>query len=438
MRYGAVLRILNAMADTPDATSEQPATPDSPAPSVKTPSGRSKLTVAIVVAAVLLVAGATALYVTTSRSSSSSGGGNALAGGTTPTSAESAGVLVQPPDGATNVALDTIVSVTATTGRLNSVSVTAPDGSAVAGTLDPGGTAWRSTGTLALKTAYTVTVDAKMRNGHTAQEVSHFQSLVPTATLSATITPATGLTVGVAQPIVLHFNHTVTNKDALVAQLHVTESTPVAGGWHWFSSRELHFRPQAYWPSGEKVSITANLNAFDAGGGVWGDQTTTSNFAVGDAHISTVNVDSHVMTVTNNGQVVATYPISAGRTKYPTMNGVHIDLYRQQDVHMVSSSVGIPVNSPDGYDEHVYWDVNISDGGEFVHAAPWSTGAQGNSNVSHGCVNLSVANATAFYNFSRVGDVIQVVGSPRPPDLGDHGTMDWNLPWSQWSPATTA
>jgi lipoprotein-anchoring transpeptidase ErfK/SrfK len=118
------------------------------------------------------------------------------------------------------------------------------------------------------------------------------------------------------------------------------------------------------------------------------------------------------------------------------MGGIHIDLYRQQDVHMVSSTVGIPVNSPNGYDEHVFWDVNISDGGEFVHAAPWSTGAQGNSNVSHGCINLSVANATAFYNFSRIGDVIQVTGSPRAPELGDHGTMDWNTPWANWTPAT--
>ena len=117
------------------------------------------------------------------------------------------------------------------------------------------------------------------------------------------------------------------------------------------------------------------------------------------------------------------------------MDGVHIALYRQQNVVMDSSTVGIPRNSPDGYYEHVFWDVAITDGGEFVHAAPWSTGAQGNSNVSHGCINLSVANATSFFNFSRVGDIIQVVNSPRPASLSDHGTMDWTTPWAQWTPA---
>ena len=101
---------------------------------------------------------------------------------------------------------------------------------------------------------------------------------------------------------------------------------------------------------------------------------------------------------------------------------------------MVSSTVGIPVNSPGGYDETVYWDVHISDSGEYVHAAPWSVGAQGNTNVSHGCVNLSPANAEQFMNFSRVGDIVVVVNGPRPPVPGDHGVMDWETPWPSFTP----
>jgi lipoprotein-anchoring transpeptidase ErfK/SrfK len=125
-------------------------------------------------------------------------------------------------------------------------------------------------------------------------------------------------------------------------------------------------------------------------------------------------------------------PISAGRDQYPTMTGTHIALYRQSDVLMDSSTVGIPRNSPDGYYEHVYFDVAITDGGEFVHAAPWSTGSQGRSNVSHGCVNLSNADAEWFFNFSHMGDVINVVNGPRGPELGDHGVMDWNTSWDKW------
>jgi lipoprotein-anchoring transpeptidase ErfK/SrfK len=144
------------------------------------------------------------------------------------------------------------------------------------------------------------------------------------------------------------------------------------------------------------------------------------------------------MTVTLNGATIARYPISGGRPEYPTMDGIHLVMDRETVVHMVSSTVGIPVNSPNGYDEYVYDDVHISDSGEYVHAAPWSVSSQGVTNVSHGCINLSTSNALAFYTFSRAGDVVEVTGSPRPPVVGDHGVMDWSTPWSQWKPGRVA
>ncbi len=392
------------------------------------------LAVAVVV---LLVAGGAVAFAL--NGSKSSGTANAAGSdhGVTPTT-EGVSFVVQPADGSTGVMPGTAVSVTAMTGHLDSVTVSGSDGSTLAGSVASNGTAWQSTGTVALKTNYTVTIDATTPNGRTVEHETHFDSLVPTETLGYTISPANGLTVGVGEPVVLRFNHPVAaaNQAALVADLQVTESNPVASGWRWFDDEELHLRPEVYWPTGEQVSIAANLAGFDAGNGIWATTSASTTFTVGDSHVATANVQTHEMTVTDNGKVIATYPISAGRTIYPTMDGVHIDLYRASVVHMVSSTVGIPVDSPNGYDELVYWDVNISDGGEFVHAAPWSVSDQGITNVSHGCINISPANAETFFNFSRVGDVVDVVGSPRPPDLGDHGTMDWNTPWSDFTPAT--
>ena len=120
------------------------------------------------------------------------------------------------------------------------------------------------------------------------------------------------------------------------------------------------------------------------------------------------------MTVTDNGKVIANYPFSGGRTTDPTMNGTHIVLDRESVVRMISSSNGIPVDSPDGYDELVYSDVHITDSGEYVHAAPWSVTSQGHANVSHGCINLSPADALTFFGLSRVGDIVMVTGGPRP------------------------
>jgi hypothetical protein len=138
------------------------------------------------------------------------------------------------------------------------------------------------------------------------------------------------------------------------------------------------------------------------------------------------------MRVYDNGTLIRTFPVSTGRDQYPTMDGVHIAIEKSSVVQMDSATVGIPRGSPGYYNETVYWDVRISNGGEFVHAAPWSVADQGHVNVSHGCVNLSPANAQWFYNWSLRGDVIDVYDGVRPPSSTDPGTADWNMSWQKW------
>jgi hypothetical protein len=75
--------------------------------------------------------------------------------------------------------------------------------------------------------------------------------------------------------------------------------------------------------------------------------------------------------------------------------------------------------------------MRVTWSGEFVHAAPWSTGDQGRDNVSHGCVGMSMSNAIWLFNQSTVGDIVKVVGSSRPLEPGN-GYTDWNLSWSDW------
>jgi lipoprotein-anchoring transpeptidase ErfK/SrfK len=215
----------------------------------------------------------------------------------------------------------------------------------------------------------------------------------------------------------------------------VTGSHPVDGRWHWFSAHELHFRPRAYWPAGEQVTVASDLDGWNAGDGRWGVGEQHVRFRIGAAHVSVANLATHRMVVQANGRIVANYAMSGGRPQYPTMNGTHIVMDRESVVHMVSSTNGIPVDSPDGYDELVYSDVHISDSGEYVHAAPWSLRDQGRENVSHGCINLSPTDAAAFFEFSRVGDLVLVDGSPRPPAVGDHGVMDWDTTWGDFAPA---
>jgi lipoprotein-anchoring transpeptidase ErfK/SrfK len=346
-------------------------------------------------------------------------------------------LTISPANGSSSVQPSTPVTVTSATGNLSSVVVTA-GASTVAGTLSLDHTKWTSAEGLQPATTYSVTATVSGPGGVTAERTVSFSTLTPVAKVTLTLFPYGGMTVGVGEPIIVHFNHAVSSaaaQQSVLSHLTVTESNPVPGGWHWFSPYELHLRPQSYWPTGEQVSVASDLDGWDAGGGRWGSGRVTADFVVGDAHLSVANLSSDRMTVYNNGAVVGTYPVSGGRTQYPTMGGTHIVMDKSSVVHMVSSTVGIPVNSPAGYDEYVYNDVHISDSGEYVHDAPWSVGSQGRSNVSHGCINLGPNDSQSFYNFSRVGDVVQVVGSPRPPVGGDHGVMDWTTDWSQWTPA---
>ncbi len=340
-------------------------------------------------------------------------------------------VLIYPAANSDAVPPDSPVSVVTPNARITAVSLTSSSGTRVNGSRGIGGHSWEApSGQLMPATNYQMSIGILTADGvHTQRQVS-FTTLAPQGVLQPKITPAGG-TVGVGETIDVRFNLPVADQASVQSHLIVQESIPVPGAWHWFGNREVHFRPESYWPAGEHVTLLANLANVDAGNDVWGTSNHSVSFTVGDSHVSTVDLNAHNMTVTDNGNVVGNYAISGGRPKYPTMNGVHVVLGKQQDVLMDSQTVGIPRNSPDGYYEHVYYDVAITTGGEYVHSAPWSVGAQGNTNVSHGCVNLAPDNAISFYNFSQPGDIVQVVGSSRPP-TDDPGTVDWNMSWDQW------
>jgi lipoprotein-anchoring transpeptidase ErfK/SrfK len=349
-----------------------------------------------------------------------------------------AAVVSNPTDGASGVAPDATVVVTTSLGHFTSVTVSAAGAPPVPGSLNLAGRRWTSSEPLIPSSRYAITAVVANQSGVTATSTSTFSTLTPTALVGATVWPSSGLTVGVGQPIVLTFTQPMITPSAragLLSHLHLAMSKPVPVGARWVSDTELHLRPETFWPVGEQISFSDDLAGWNAGSGEWGQGSASVRFAIGDARISTANLATHEMTVTLNGRVIATYPISAGRAQYPTMNGVHIVLDRESKVQMISSTVGIPVNSPNGYDETVYWDVHISDSGEYVHAAPWSVADQGTINVSHGCINLSPANAQQFFSLSRVGDIVNVVGGPRAPVSNDHGVEDWsNVPWSAFTP----
>jgi lipoprotein-anchoring transpeptidase ErfK/SrfK len=318
-------------------------------------------------------------------------------------------------------------------GSLRSVEVDA-GATLIDGVIGAGGTTWRSQTTLVPLTTYVATVTYADASAHTHVRTLKVIAADTDKHLRVTLSPGDGNTVGVGSPVIARFTRSVpkAQRANVEARLAVTTTPAVVGAWHWISDQEVHWRPPTYWKQGTKVAVSASLDNFYVGNGVWGSGSHTATFKIGDSHISRVDVARHEMYVYDNGKLIRTMPISAGRDKYPTKNGVHITFEKSQVVTMDSATVGIPRNSPDGYYEKVYWDVRISYGGAFVHAAPWSVRDQGRVNVSHGCVNLSTSNAIWFYNFALHGDVVDVYNSGAAPDTGDPGMADWNMSWADW------
>ncbi len=83
-----------------------------------------------------------------------------------------------------------------------------------------------------------------------------------------------------------------------------------------------------------------------------------------------------------------------------------------------------------GYSIEVPWSVRFTWTGDYLHDAYWSTGEQGFTNVSHGCVNMPPADAEVYYQMAVPGDPVTITGSPRAGEW-DNGWTEWFLTLAQ-------
>jgi lipoprotein-anchoring transpeptidase ErfK/SrfK len=334
-------------------------------------------------------------------------------------------------DGDVGVSAASPVTVSAEDGVLGAVSMVNEDGEAVQGKLSKDGLQWSTTEPLGYNKRYTLTAEALGLGGATSRSMT-FETHSPENLTMAYVVPSEGEVVGVGQPVAVQFDENIPNRLAAQQAIKVKTNPPVEGAFYWLNNREVRWRPANYWKPGTTVEVAVNTYGVDLGDGLFGQENITTHFSIGDEVISRVDDNTKTMTVTRNGQVIKTMPVSMGKDSTPTNNGTYIVGDRRSHMIMDSSTYGVPSNSPNGYRTEVDWATQISYSGIYVHAAPWSVGSQGYSNVSHGCLNVSSSNGQWFYDNSKRGDVVEItntVGSVLP---GTEGLGDWNIPWSQW------
>ena len=228
-------------------------------------------------------------------------------------------------------------------------------------------------------------------------------------------------------PIMLTFSQPITNRAEVERSLQLTTSKPVVGAWYWDGNEHLDFRPENYWPADTQVTFSGHLDGVEGASGVYGTANLTQSFTIGASVIAVASTTAHRTQIYYNGELRYDWPISTGKASTATPNGTYVTIEKENPVRMIGGSPG----TAGYYSELVPWSVRFTFSGDYYHDAPWSVGSQGYANVSHGCVNLSPADAQTYYNLAVPGDPITITSSTKAGKWDD-GWTEWFLGWPDY------
>ncbi|GAC69100.1 L,D-transpeptidase [Gordonia soli] len=335
-------------------------------------------------------------------------------------------------EGAVGVQPGAPIKVAASEGSITSVRVNKADGSPLKGELSEDGTTWTSAEPFGYNRNYTLQADAVGIGGTATKKVS-FTTRAPNNLTQAYLTPNPGETVGVGQPIAVKFDEPIPNRKAAQRAIKITTDPPTEGAFYWISDTEVRWRPENFWKTGTKVNVAVNTYGIDLGDGLFGQENVRTNFKVGRKLLITADDKTKQVVFERDGKVIRTMPTSMGKPGDETDNGVYLVSDKHDHIIMDSSTYGVPSNSANGYRTPVDYATRMSYSGIFFHSAPWSVWAQGNTNTSHGCLNLSPDNALWVMENTLRGDPVVVKNTTGGTLSGTDGLGDWNVDWKTWA-----
>ena len=338
----------------------------------------------------------------------------------------------QPADATDNVVPIAPISVEVSDGWLQHVTLTNSSGKVVTGAFNQDRTVYTTTEPLGYDATYTWSGSAVGHDGKAIPVTGKFTTVTPSKKVGGAFQLADGQTVGVAAPIIIQFDAPIGEKAAVEKALLVTTTPPVEGSWAWLPDEaqgaRVHWRPREYYPAGTTVNVDAKLYGRPFGDGAYGADDISLHFQIGRRQVVKAEVSSHRIQVVTDTGVIMDFACSYGeadKARNVTRNGIHVVTEKYADFYMSNPAAGYS-------NAHERWAVRISNNGEFIHANPSSSGAQGNTNVTNGCINLSTGDAEEYYHSAIYGDPVEVTGSSIQLSYSDGDIWDWAVDWDTW------
>lgn len=388
-----------------------------------------------------------------STSAAASATGSATPSVTPTTAAPTPAVVTVAPAASKPISPATPITVSVADGKLSSVELTNPaEGKVITGQAGSDGSSWTSTEDLGYGKTYKLSAVATNDEGVRTTKTASYTTLTPpNMTMpyfqyTGGYALTNGMTYGVGIVPIVHWDEPITDEKAALSTITVTTTPHVAGAWYWSDDQDVAFRPEKYWPSGTKVTITVKDYGHQVSPGLYGQADISIGFKIGASHITKAydnapNVDK--VKVYWNGTLVKTMNTSMGKHSgeqvgdkyidFHTMQGTYTVIHFENPADMCSDSYGLPANAPGGYGcEDIYWSTKISTDGIYLHELDTTVWDQNNGvDVSHGCLNLDEANAQWFFQHSQIGDVVEISGTDGPTIQYWQGGA-WSVPWTTW------
>ena len=403
----------------------------------------SRRLVAIVAAAVLAPLGLAACGSDDDPPSSAWVGSTPPAGAATPSevaqeestatgTASALAIELTPASGKTGVPVSAEIGVQVAGGEVKSVTLKAAGGDAVKGELREDGSAWVPAKPLKAKQRYEATVVAADSSGTTKSATTTFTTMGAPARRTGT-----GLylfddhTYGVAMPVVAEFSPGIKKKDRAAVQkrMFVKTDPPQPGTWSWTSSgTQAYYRAPEYWQPGTRLTVRLALQGVPTGGGRYGDRDRSASAKIGRSFEMKVDNKTKRMTVVQDGRTVRTMPVSLGKRGTPSSSGTMVVMEKKTTTVFDTTDT----DGDEGYVTNIDFAQRLTWSGQYIHSAPWSTGAQGRRNVSHGCVNVSPSNARWLFDKTLIGDPVTVRGTGDKLAYGN-GWTPWDVSWSEFT-----